>query len=198
MAIGNLVLPANIAPGSPMTWEMGQDLFEQLAGADNASGLTAHGTAISDATTNQALISVPSSVISGAAAGNVFTLAASLLLSAPSSGAATVTLEGYSGGSSGTSLGSLAFTPTASAASALAEVMMRVNFYSATTAQCIIRATVSSSNSTSAAAAYLGGNASATPVTMTKGQSLTLNALMGSAVSGSIFEQIDGYWGQVA
>jgi len=195
-----ITLPANVAPGSPVTYEFYQQFIEPLAQADNASGLTAHGTAVSNATTNTALITVPAATIqSNAVAGSVFKLRAQLIISAPASAGATLAFNGYSGGSSGTALATMtAFTPTASLSSALADVEMWVNFYSTTTAQCSVVARISSSTSTAAAAVYLAGSNSATPVTVTVNSSLTLNAVMGSAVSGSTYEAIAAYWAQEA
>jgi hypothetical protein len=198
--LGTLTLPANIAPGSPATYEFVVDQFAQLAEAYPADGLTAHGTAVSDATTNTALVTVPASnVTNQAVAGSVFYLRAYGIVSAPSSAGATLAFNGYSGGSGGTALATMtAFTPTASLSSALFDVEMWVNFYSTVLAQCLVRAAISSSTSTAAAAVYLAGNNSATAVTVTAGSSLTLNAVMGSAVSGSTYEAVAGYWNQVA
>jgi hypothetical protein len=199
-SLGNLQLPPqNISPGSPFTYEEAVDLFQQIASANSASGLTAHGTSISDATTNTALVTIPNTITENAQAGNAWELAAYGIVSMPASGQPTLAFNGYSGGSAGTALATMtAFTPTASLAAALFEVYMRVQFYSATTVQCIVKATISSSTSTAAASLYLAGNNSATPVTVTQGTSLTLNMVMGSAVASSSYEQLDGYWDQVA
>jgi hypothetical protein len=208
-----LVIPANVAPGSPLTWEMYQQLTESqsadaatqaldatLAQVYPASGLTAHGAAISNATTNTAMVTVPAAnVLASAVAGSIFYLRAYGIVSAPASAGATLAFNGYSGGSGGTALATMtAFTPTASLAAALFDVEMWVNFYSATTAQALVKAVISSSTSTAAASTFLAGNNSATPVTVTAGTSLTLNAVMGSAVSGSSYEALAAYWNQVA
>lgn len=187
-----------VAPGSPASI---QYVADQVANVPvlAADGLTAHGTAVSDATTNTALVTVPISEIQTAVGGSVYFLRASGIISAPASAGATLEFNGYSGGSGGTALATMvAMTPTASASSVLFDVEMWVNFYSTTTAQAIVKATISSSNSTSAAAVFLAGNASATPVTVTVNSTLTLNAVMSSAVSGSSYESIAGYWSQVA
>lgn len=197
--VGNLEMPANISPASPATYEQMVDLFEQIASANDGSGLTAHGAAISNATTNQPLVTVPWSAIQSLGAGNVIELKSYGIVSAPASAGATLAFNGYSGGSGGTALATMtAFTPTASLAAALFDVYMRVSFYSATTVQCIIRAVISSSTSTAAGSAFLAGNNSATPVTITQGNAISLNAVMGSAVSGSSFEALDGSWDQTA
>lgn len=202
--IGSLVLPGNIAPGSPATYEFVVDTFSQLAEGFPATGLTAHGAAISDATTNTAIMTVPSQNVNAAVAGSVFVLRAWGIVSAPASGQATLAWNTYSGGSSGTALttGSggafVATTPTASLASALFDVEATVEFYSTTTVQCIQVVRLSSSTSTSAASVFLAGNNSATPVTITANNSLTINLVMGSAVSGSTYEAVGGYWNQVA
>lgn len=197
--VGNLEIPANVAPGSPATYEFVVDMFQQLQSANDASGLTAHGTSISDATTNQALVTVPWSAIESLGAGNVLELKAYGIISAPSSAGATMAFNGYSSGSSGTALATMtAFTPAASLSSALWEVYMRVAFWSATTVQCIVRAAVSSSTSTAAAAVYLAGNNSATPVTLVSDAGISVNGVMGSAVSGSSFECLDASWDQTA
>jgi hypothetical protein len=199
-SIGNLQLPSpNISPASPFTYEMAADLFEQIASANDGSGITAHGTSISDATTNQALVTVPWSVVQGLGAGNVLELKSYGIVSAPASAGATLAVNGYSNGSGGTALATMtAFTPTASLSAALFDAYMRVSFYSATTVQCIVRLSISSSTSTAAAAAYLAGNNSATAVTLVSGGAISLNAVMGSAVSGSSFEALDGSWDQTA
>jgi len=203
-SIGSLTLPANIAPGSPATYEFVVDTFAQLAQSFPADGLTAHGTAISDATTNTAIMTIPAANVSAAVAGSVFVMRAWGIVSTPGSAPATLAWNTYSGGSSGTALttGSggafVATTPTVSLASALFDVEATINFYSATTVQCIQVVRLSSSASTSAASVFLAGNNSATPVTVTANTSLTVNMVMGSAVSGSTYETVGGYWNQVA
>lgn len=199
-SIGSLVLPGNIAPSSPATYEFVVDTFAQLSEDFPADGLTVHGAAISNATTNTAMVTVPSPTIAAqAVAGSVFYLRAYGIVSAPSSAGATLAFNGYSGGSAGTALATMtAFTPTASLSSALFDVEMWVNFYSTTLAQALVRAAISSSTTTAAASVYLAGNNSATAVTVTAPNSLTLNAVMGSAVSGSTYEAVAGYWNQVA
>lgn len=197
-----IVLPPNVAPGSPVTYEFFQQFTESqdqaAAALHPATGLTAAGTSISDATTNTALVSVPSVT---AAAGNVWYLRASGILAAPASGMPTLAFHAYSGGSGGTVLDNfVGNTLTASllATFSVFDVEAWVDFWSATTAQCIVKATVSTSGSASTAAAYIAGNASATPVTVTAGASLTLNAVMGSAVSGSSFRALGGFAKQIA
>jgi len=203
--IGSLVLPANISPASPATYEFVVDQFAQLAETYPADGLTAHGAAISDATTNTAIMTIPASAIAQqAVAGSVFVMRAWGIISTPSSGTATYAWNTYSGGSGGTALTTgtegafVAVTPTASLVSALFDVEATINFYSTTTVQCIQVVRLASSTSTSAANVYLAGNNSATPVTVTVNQSLTVNLVMGSAVSGSTYEAVGGYWNQVA
>jgi hypothetical protein len=203
-SIGSLVLPANISPGSPATYEFVVDTFSQLAESYPASGLTAHGAAISNATTNTAIMTIPAANVSAAVAGSCFVMRCWGIVSSPASSAATLAWNTYSGGSGGTALttGSQgafdAFQPTASLSSALFDVEAVVNFYSTTTVQCIQVARISSSTSTSAANSYLAGNNSATPVTVTANTGLTINLVMGSAVSGSTYEAVGGYWNQVA
>lgn len=192
-----IVLPANVSPGSPATYEYVNQFAELLTAAVPADALTSHGTAISDATTNTALITVPANIVANAVAGSVLLLKAGLIISAPASAGATLAFNGYSGGSGGTALATMtAFTPTASLASALCDLEMWVSFYSTTTVQCLLKATISSSTTTAAASVYLAGNNSATPVTITAGSTITLNAVMGSAVSGSSYEAISGYYTQ--
>lgn len=202
--MGGLVLPSNVAPGSPVTYEFFQDFIEsqaQDAATENpALGYSAAGANVSNATTNTALVTVPAAnVAATAVAGSVFYLRSYGIFSAPSSAQATLAFNGYSGGSGGTALATMtAFTPTASASSALFDAEMWVSFYSATTAQAVVVARASSSNSTAAGLTFLAGNNSATPVTVSAGASLTLNAVMGSAVSGSIYRGLAGYWTQVS
>lgn len=199
-AIGSLVLPANIAPSSPATYEFVVDTFAQLAQDFPADGLTAAGASVSDAVTNTALVTVPAAnVAQQAVAGSVFYLRAYGIVSMPATGMPTLAFNGYSGGSGGTALATMtAFTPTASLAAALFDVDMWVSFYSATLAQALVRAAISSSASTAAASVFLAGNNSATAITVTAGHSLTLNAVMGSAVASSSFQAVAGYWNQVA
>lgn len=201
-SVGSLSLPSpNIAPASPFTYEEAIDLLEQIASANDASGITAAGANISDATTNQALVTVPWQSISGLTAGNVIELKSFGLFVSPASGQATMAFNGYSGGSGGTSLNTAwgaAITPTASETAGLWDAYMRVSWYSATTVQCIIRVAISSSASTNAASYYLAGNASATAVTLVSGGAISLNCVMGSAVSGSSFRALDGSWDQTA
>jgi hypothetical protein len=199
-----------VSPSSPVTYEWLQAYEESqasdaatqaldatLAQVYPATGLTAHGAAISDATTNTALVTVPASnILATAVAGSIFYLRAYGITSQPASSGATLAFNGYSGGTALATMTGIAAVN--SAAAALFDVEMWVNFYSATTVQCLVRAAISSSNSTAAAAVYLAGNNSATPVTVTAGTSLTLNAVMGSAVSGSSYEAVAGYWNQVA
>lgn len=193
------LLPANVAPGSPVTYEWLNDYQASLAELDPADGYQAAGTNISDATTNTALVTVPAvNVNANAVAGSIFYLRSYGIVSAPSSAGATLAFNGYSNGSGGTAIATMtAFTPTASLSSALYDAEMWVNFYSTTTVQCLVRLAISSSTTTAAAAVYLAGNNSATPTTITAGNTLTLNAVMGSAVSGSIYRSVAGYWDQV-
>lgn len=192
-----IVLPVGVSPGSPATYEYVNQFAEQVAAATPANALTAHGAAISNATTNTALVTVPASITAGATAGSVFLLKAGLVISAPASAGATLAFNAYSGGSGGTALATMtAFTPTASLSSALCDLEMWVTFWSVTTVQCLVKATISSSTTTAAASLFLAGNASATPVTVTASNTLTLNAVMGSAVSGSSYEAISGYYTQ--
>ena len=106
-AIGNLVLPANISPASPATYEFVVDTFSQLAEDFPADGLTAAGSSISDATTNTALLTIPAANIAQqAVAGSVFYMRAAGILASPASGEPTLAFHAYSGGSSGTVLDS--------------------------------------------------------------------------------------------
>jgi hypothetical protein len=176
-----------------------QYVADQLATLLPADGPTSHGTAISDATTNTALTTVPAANVLPAVGGSIFYLRAYGIVSAPASAMATLAFNGYSGGSAGTALATMtAFSPTASLSAALFDAEMWVNFYSATTAQALVKLSISSSTTTAAAAVYLAGNNSATPVTVTAGSSLTLNAVMGSAVSGSSYESLGAYWDQIS
>jgi hypothetical protein len=200
--VGNLQMPGPpISPASPFTYEMAVDLMEQIASANDGSGLAAAGTSISDVTTNQVLVTVPWSAVENLTAGNVLELKSYGLFVSPASGQATLAFNGYSNGSAGTALNTAwgaAITPTASETAGLWEAYMRVSFYSATTVQAIIRVNISSSASTNATAGYLVGNNSATPVTLVSGAAISLNAVMGSAVSGSSFRALDGSWDQTA
>lgn len=199
MAIGNLVTPTNIAPGSPATYEQLVDLYESVASADNASGQTAHGTNIANATTNSVLTTVPAASVNTMTAGNVVVIRSWGYVTTPSSGPATLAWNTYSNGSSGTALTTFtAVTPTVSMTATFFDVESVVTFYTATTVQCIQVVRLSTSASTSAAAVYLAGNSSATPVTLVSNSTLTQNVVMGSAVSGSIYEGLGGYWQQVA
>jgi hypothetical protein len=194
-----IVLPVGVSPGSPVTYEFLTQLMESQAQATPADAITAHGALVSNATTNTALVTVPASVVANAVAGSAFLLKASVLLVTPASAPATLAFNGYSGGSGGTALATMtAFTPTVSLAAALADLEMLVTFWSATTVQCTVRAMVQNAVTASASTAlgYVAGNASATPVTVTAGNPLTLNAVMGSAVSGSSFEAVQGYYTQ--
>src|SRR5581483_4162859 len=133
-AIGNLVTPANISPASPATYEQMVDLFEQIASANNGSGITAAGTNISNATTNQALVTVPWSNVQGFTTGNVIELKSYGIYSTPASSAATLAWNGYSNGSGGTALASMVAisAPTASQTNALWDAYMRVQWYTPT------------------------------------------------------------------
>jgi hypothetical protein len=192
-----ITLPPNVSPGSPITMEYATQFSEAIAAATPANALTAHGTLVSNATTNTALVTVPASIVAAAVAGSAFLLKATVLIVSPASAGPTLAFNGYSGGSAGTALATMtAFTPTVSLTAGMVDVEMSVTFYSATTVQCTVKATAPSSASTSAAAMFLAGNASATPVTINAGNTLTLNAVMGSAVSGSSYEAIAGYYTQ--
>jgi hypothetical protein len=205
-----IVLPTNVAPGSPITYEFFTQFAESqqqaaldatLAEVYPATGLTVHGTSVSDATTNTALVTVPAATIAGAVAGSVFRIRAWGIFSAPASSAATLAWHCYSGGSAGTELDNFipVAAPLASAAANLWDVETIVNFQSATLVQCILIARMATSvSSTSAANEWIAGNPSATAVTVTAGTALTLNAVMGTAVSGSSFEGVGGYWSQEA
>jgi len=200
--IGSLVLPANIAPSSPATYEFVVDTFAQLADSYPADALTAAGSSISDATTNTALVTIPAANIAQqAVAGSVFYMRAACILASPSSGEPTLAFHAYSGGSSGTVLDNyvgVALSASLAATFSMADVESWVSFYSTTAVQCVVKATVSTSGSASTSAVYIAGNASATAVTVTAGKSLTLNAVMGSAVASSSFQAVAGYWNQVA
>lgn len=191
-----IVLPANVSPGSPITYEYAQQFLEAQGAATPANAAVTHGTLVSDATTNAALVTVPANIVQNAVAGSAFLLKASVLL-VTSGSPATLAFNGYSGGSGGTALATMtAFTPTVSMTAALADLEMMVSFWTTTTVQCTVRAIVGNNASSSATASFLAGNASATPVTITTGNTLTLNAVMGSAVSGCSFELIAGYYTQ--
>jgi hypothetical protein len=174
--------------------------YQPLASAYPATALTTHGTSVSNATTNTALVTVPAASVGNAVAGSVFYLRAAGILASPSTGMPTLAFHAYSGGSSGTVLDTFTGpTMTASlvATNSMFDVEAWVSFYSATTVQAVIKATISTSGTTSAAAVYLNGNASATPVTVTAATSLTLNAVMGSGVASSSYEATAGFWNQL-
>jgi len=197
--MATLVLPPGVSGASPISYDFFQQYIESVAEADNASALVTHGTAISNATTNTALITVPAGNVAMAVAGSAFLLKATVLIVTPASGPATLAFNGYSGGSGGTALATMtAFTPTVSLTAGIVDLEMLVSFWSATTVQCTVRALVNNSASASTSLAYVAGTASATPTTVTAGTSLTLNAVMGSAVSGSSYEAIAGFWTQEA
>lgn len=203
-------LPSNVTPADPVTYEYLQDYMESqvqaaaletIAAALPATGLTAAGTSISDAVTNEALLTVPAANVAAAVAGSVFYLHAWGIAASPSTGEPTLAFHVYSGGSSGTVLDNyagVALSASLNAADSLFDVEAWVEFYTATTVQAVIKATVSTSASTPASATYIAGNASATPVTVTADESLTLNAVMGSAVASSSFQGVGGFWKQLA
>ena len=204
-AIGNLVLPANIAPASPATYEFVVDSFAQLAEAFPADGLTAHGTAISDATTNTAIMTIPAANVSAAVAGSVFYMRAWGIVSTPASSAATLAWNTYSGGSSGTALTTgtegafvAIAAPTASLVNGLFDVEATINFYSTTAVQCIQVVRLASSTTTSAANVYLAGNNSATAVTRDGEHVADGQHGDGLRRLGSTYEAVGGYWNQVA
>lgn len=192
-----LVLPPNVDPASPVTFQYLGQLIPSL----NADGLTAAGSSIGNATTNAALVTVPSNVITNSAvAGSVFHLRASGILASPASGEPTLAFHAYSGGSGGTVLDNyvgVALSASLLATFSMFDVEAWVSFYSTTTVQALVRATVSSSGSASTSATYLAGNASATAVTVTAGSSLTLNAVFGSAVASSSFQSVAGFYTQL-
>jgi hypothetical protein len=210
----SFTLPANVTPSSPVTFEWlsayeesqaaeatQQALDATLAQVYPSTALTTAGTSISDATTNTALLTIPAANIATAVAGSVFYMRAAGILASPSSSMPTLAFHAYSGGSSGTVLDTFAaFTMTASlvATNSMFDVESWVSFYSATAVQCAVKATVSTSGTTSASSVYLNGNASATGVTVTAGTKLTLNAVMGSAVASSSFQGVAGFWSQLA
>lgn len=190
MPLSNVI---NVDPATPVTLEM-MEQYAQILGAD---GITGALSAISDATTNQALVTVPAAAIAGAVAGSVFYLHAFGITSMPASAPPTLAFDAYSGGSAGTALATMtAFTPTVSLAAALWDVEAWVTFYSTTTAQALVKASIASSTSTAAANTYLAGSNSATPVTVPANTPLTLNAVMGSAVASSSFQGLAGFWSQ--
>lgn len=192
-----IVLPPNVSPGSPVTFEFLTQLMQSQAQAYPASAITAHGTLVSNAATNTALVTVPASAVANAVAGSAFLLKSTVLITSPASAPATLAFNGYSGGSGGTALATMAaITPAVSLTAGLVDLEMLVTFWSPATVQCTVRALVSSSASTSAALPFIAGNASATPVTIPLGNTLTLNAVMGSGVSGSSYECIAGYYTQ--
>jgi hypothetical protein len=178
-----------------------QTIADVLAAAYPSSGLTVAGSSISDATTNTALVTVPAAAVAGAVAGSVFYMHGAVILASPASAMPTIAFHAYSGGSAGTVLDNFAAaTMTASllATFSIADIEAWVEFYSATTVQAVLKASVSNSGSASTALNYVAGNASATPVTVVAGTKLTLNAVMGSAVAASSFQGIFGFWDQVA
>src|ERR1700722_17346891 len=102
-----IVLPTNVSPGSPATYEALQQFEESLAQATPANSLTAHGAAISNATTNTALITIPASIVASAVAGSAYLIKSMLIVSAPASAGATLAFNAYSGGSGGTALATM-------------------------------------------------------------------------------------------
>lgn len=203
-----------VSPSSPVTYEWMQGYAESSAAATTqqaldatlaqvypATALTAAGSSISDATTNTALLTIPAANVATAVAGSVFYMRAAGILASPASAMPTLAFHAYSGGSAGTVLDTFAaFTMTASlvATNSMFDVESWVSFQSTTAVQCVVKATVSTSGTTSTSAVYLNGNASATGVSVTAGTKLTLNAVMGSAVAASSFQGVAGFWSQLA
>jgi hypothetical protein len=194
--LGSLVMPANISPGSPVTYEMLVDLFAQLSQLDPDTGLTAD-IAISDSATNTALVTTP--VLVNPAAGTVWQMEAWGIYSTPGSGPATMSWIVYSGGSGGTALATIpAITPGTTLTSCLWRATAAVDFYSATAAQCELTVLLGTSASTDAASAYLASPTGTTGVTITTDEALSLNFVFGSAVSGSTLTALGGYCKQLA
>jgi hypothetical protein len=187
-------------PSTPITREYAADFLATQSQILPSDGLTAAGTAISNATTNQALVTVPASATALAVAGSVFRLHAWGLYTMPASAMPTLCWHTYSGGSAGTVLDNMiaVAAPLASAAANLWNVEATVSFYSTVAVQVIQKAEMQTSvSTTSAGNIWLAGNASATAVTVTASATLTLNAVMGSAVSASSFQVAAGYWEQI-
>lgn len=192
-----IVIPANVAPASPVTYEyVGQIVesvasaaaLESLAQAFPASGLSAAPAAVSNSTTNTALVST--AAITGPAAGTCWMLRAWGVYSTPASGPATMSWVAYSGGSGGTALSTIApVTPGTSLTTLAWEAEALVNFYSSTKAQCLTRAKLMTA---STASTYLFSPTATAGVTITDGSTLTLNFVFGSAVSGSSLQLLGG------
>jgi hypothetical protein len=185
---------------TPVTKEWASSLLASQSQILPADGLVAANAAITNAVTNQALVTVPASVTALAVAGSVFRLHAWGLYTMPASAMPTLCWHTYSGGSGGTVLdGMIAVAaPLASAAANLWNVESTVSFYSGVLVQVIQKAEMQTSiSTTSAGNVWLAGNASATAVTVTASNTLTLNAVMGSAVSASSFQCVGGYYEQI-
>lgn len=181
------------APSSPISLTQLQAYASPL----NAVAAVTAGTSISNATTNQALVTVPASAVTGCVAGSVMYLHAWGITSQPASAMPTMAFNLYSGGSAGTALATMtAFTPTASLSAALWDAQAWVSFTTTTSVQALVKVSISSSTSTAAANTYLAGNNSATAVTVTAGQILDLNCVFGSAVASSSFQMVGSYWAQ--
>ena len=196
LPVGSLEIPANVSPGSPVTYEYIVDLFTQLSQAFPGTGLTAD-VAISDSATNTALVSSP--VLVSPAAGTVWQLEAWGIYSTPGSGPATMSWICYNGGSSGTALATIpAITPSTSLTSCLWRATAIVDFYSATAAQCELAVLLGTSASTDAASAYLASPTSTTGTAITTDNALSLNFVFGSAVVGSTLTALGGFAKQIA
>lgn len=174
--------------------------YQPLTAAYPATGLTTHGSSISNATTNTALVTIPAATVGAAVAGSVFYLRAAGTVASPSTGEPVLNFHAYSGGSSGTVLDNfagVALSASLSATFTTFDVEAWVNFWSATTVQAVVKATIGTSATTSAASVYVAGTASTTPVTVTAATSLTLNAVFATAVASSSFQSLAGYFAQL-
>jgi hypothetical protein len=193
MGLTSAAVAASAPGATALTVEYANDFLATQAATWPSTGLTAHGTAVSNATTNTPLVST-AAITLGSGAGTVWNLKAWGIYSTPASAPATLSFICYSGGSGGTALATIvAFTPTVSMTNAIFDVEAWVDFYSATAAQCLVKAFVNTSNSVSTGTAYIAAGSSTSGTTITDGSTLTLNAVMGSAVSGSSFEGLGGY-----
>lgn len=191
-------LPANVAPTSPVTYEWLQALMESQAQENPANGLVAAGTSISNATTNSPLVVTPG-VIAAPAPGSVYLLKAWGIVSAPASSMATLSFICYSGGSGGTALATVvAFQPTASLASGLFEVEAYVGVISSTKYSCNMRGSIASSTSTSTCTEFAAGPTATAGTTVVDSNTLGINAVMGTAVSGSSFQVLGGFTRQMS
>jgi hypothetical protein len=193
-----LTLVTNLAPASPVTVEYFNQFaetavqaasLETLAQAFPASGLTAAPSAVSNSTTNTALLTT--AAITAPTAGTAWRLKAWGVYSTPGSGPATMSWVAYSGGSAGTALATVApVTPTVSLTTLAWEAEAEIDFYSATKAQCIGQARLMTATT---ANTYMFSPTATAGVTITDGSTLTLNFVFGSAVSGSSLQLLGGY-----